>query len=175
MSCSPLLCGGITIPKFFRLKPKVNFLGPYSNLNIMVASPFFEHYFFFWKGGGRGGLFGCWAKINVSQFKKCDNNFNKLHYSSSALFTPDLFRNSATDVSKSESWLLEVSSDFWATWDGTSLFSVNNTVSALWKIKTSYIKVIYSLIIIIYLHVMSMNSKKFDLVKTHPMIFIYLN
>lgn len=117
----------------------------------------------------------CWAKINVSQFKKCDNNFNKLHYSSSALFTPDLFRNSATDVSKSESWLLEVSSDFWATWDGTSLFSVNNTVSALWKIKTSYIKVIYSLIIIIYLHVMSMNSKKSDLVKTHPMTFIYLN
>lgn len=42
--------GGITIPKFFRLKPKVNFLGPYSNLNIMVASPFFEHYFFL--GGG---------------------------------------------------------------------------------------------------------------------------
>lgn len=122
-----------------------------------------------------GGGVRCWAKINVSQFKKCDNNFNKLHYSSSVLFTPDLFRNSATDVSKSESWLLEVSSDFWATWDGTSLFSVNNTVSALWKIKTSYIKVIYSLIIIIYLHVMSMNSKKSDLVKTHPMTFIYLN
>lgn len=49
-----MLCGGITIPKFFRLKPKVNFLGPYSNLNIMVASPFFEHYFFFWRGGGGG-------------------------------------------------------------------------------------------------------------------------
>lgn len=78
-------------------------------------------------------LLGCCFFVFIINFSETTTGKTELHYSSSLLFTPDLFRNSATDVSKSESWLLDVSSDFWATWDGTSLFSVNNTVSALWE------------------------------------------
>lgn len=51
----------------------------------------------------------------------------------SKIFTSDLLRNSATDVSSSECCVLEVSSVFIDVGEAASLFSGNKTVSALGK------------------------------------------
>lgn len=103
--------------------------------------------------------------VFIINFSETTTSKTELYYSSSQLVTSDLFRNSATDVSKSDSWLLDVSSDFWATWDGTSLFSVNNTVSALWeknKIHQSHIFINNTLVenLIFYLNAINVNEFK---------------
>lgn len=103
--------------------------------------------------------------VFIINFSETTTSKTELYYSSSQLVTSDLFRNSATDVSKSDSWLLDMSSDFWATWDGTSLFSVNNTVSALWeknKIHQSHIFINNTLVenLIFYLNAINVNEFK---------------
>lgn len=103
--------------------------------------------------------------VFIINFSETTTSKTELYYFSSQLVTSDLFRNSATDVSKSNSWLLDMSSDFWATWDGTSLFSVNNTVSALWeknKIHQSHIFINNTLVenLIFYLNAINVNEFK---------------
>lgn len=103
--------------------------------------------------------------VFIINFSETTTSKTELYYSSSQLVTSDLFRNSATDVSKSDSWLLDMSSDFWATWDGTSLFSVNNTVSALWeknKLHQSHIFINNTLVenLIFYLNAINVNEFK---------------
>lgn len=103
--------------------------------------------------------------VFIINFSETTTSKTELYYFSSQLVTSDLFRNSATDVSKSDSWLLDMSSDFWATWDGTSLFSVNNTVSALWeknKIHQSHIFINNTLVenLIFYLNAINVNEFK---------------
>lgn len=103
--------------------------------------------------------------VFIINFSETTTSKTELYYFSSQLVTSDLFRNSATDVSKSNSWLLDMSSDFWATWDGTSLFSVNNTVSALWeknKLHQSHIFINNTLVenLIFYLNAINVNEFK---------------
>lgn len=103
--------------------------------------------------------------VFIINFSETTTSKTELYYSSSQLVTSDLFRNSATDVSKSDSWLLDMSSDFWATRDGTSLFSVNNTVSALWeknKLHQSHIFINNTLVenLIFYLNAINVNEFK---------------
>lgn len=103
--------------------------------------------------------------VFIINFSETTTSKTELYYFSSQLVTSDLFRNSATDVSKSDSWLLDMSSDFWATRDGTSLFSVNNTVSALWeknKIHQSHIFINNTLVenLIFYLNAINVNEFK---------------